>query len=452
MASIIGNGADERLVGTAFADIIVGRGGNDTLRGRGGNDLLNGGNGNDELEGGGGRDTLNGGRGRDTLDGGGGRDSLNGDGGSDTLVGSNGNDTLDGGNGNDTVDYSDLGELITLQAVGVIDKGAAGTDQIFNVETIIGAEGERNLIDGTVPGGGNTAFDINLADNRLTVNGIPGLGNVTFTVENFVDVTGTSNDDIIVGDGANNIFTGSEGDDFYDGLGGNDTVDYSDLGEQITLRSVGLIDKGAAGTDQIFNIETIVGAVGERNLIDGTVPGGGPSSFDVDLLQNRLTVNGIPVFPGPINFEVENFVDVIGTGNDDRIRGDNTANDLTGGSGDDTLIGAGGNDTLTGVDPLSSNPNPSERDTLRGGNGNDLFVLGDGVSVFYTVDGDRDFARIADFVSGKDQIQLTGSMGDYHLRNRHTELFFTGGGSDELIAKFVGSSDIESFAADATFV
>ncbi|NEP10219.1 MAG: hypothetical protein F6K14_08365 [Symploca sp. SIO2C1] len=175
---------------------IFGGNGNDTLWSSSGDDTLNGGNGNDSLAAGAGNDTLNSG---------------------------SGNDILNGGSGNDTADYSTLGQAITLETAGVINKGSAGTDQIQSIETIIGATGQANAIDGSTGTSGTTSFDIDLSANSLTVNGIPGIGTATFTIENFVDVTGTSQNDTIIGNSADNLLGGAGGYDILTGGGGQDT-------------------------------------------------------------------------------------------------------------------------------------------------------------------------------------------------------------------------------------
>jgi uncharacterized delta-60 repeat protein len=92
VATLIGTGGRDRLVGTRRADVIVALGGNDRVRG---------GRGNDNICGGAGRDRLEGGRGRDRLFGGGGSDRLLGGAGDDRLAGGPGNNTLLGGSGHD---------------------------------------------------------------------------------------------------------------------------------------------------------------------------------------------------------------------------------------------------------------------------------------------------------------------------------------------------------------
>ena len=90
-------GGNDRVVGSADAEVINGNGGNDTLNGAGGADTLIGGFGSDRLFGGSGNDVLEGRPGFDFLFGGSGNDSLSGGSGRDRLNGGPGNDTLTGG-------------------------------------------------------------------------------------------------------------------------------------------------------------------------------------------------------------------------------------------------------------------------------------------------------------------------------------------------------------------
>ena len=453
-----GTAKSEKLNGTSGRDFINGRGGNDTLKGgdgrdtlkggkghdllkggRGqdilqggkGKDTLEGGDGNDLLQGGKGHDLLKGGQGRDTLDGGQGNDTLKGEDGNDILLGSRGNDTLNGGRGHDTADYSHLNTAITLEAVGVVNKGRFGTDQILDIETIIGASGQANTIDGSTGNSGVTSFDIDLSSDRLTVRDIPGLGNQTFNVQNFVNVIGTTQDDSIIGNDEDNIFIGNGGNDFFGGSAGNDiidgddggaddydTVDYTGLGEAITLLPTGIVEKdGGLGTDELIRIETIIGDANKANTID-TSSAGSPVSIDVNLAEESLQINNIPGV-GSLHRTVINFVNVIGTHQNDKITGD---------AQDNIINGVGGEDNLTG------------------GDGADTFVLGEGGDVFYCDAGFDDAAIIEDFVSGEDTIQLTGSLDDYSfIQNSFTNLITFG---DDIIASVNSGFDTTS---DFTF-
>ncbi|NJM17265.1 MAG: calcium-binding protein [Richelia sp. SL_2_1] len=397
--SIEGGQGNDFLEGGKGRDILKGDQGNDTLDGGEGDDLLEGGQGNDLLEGGKGDDILRGGEGKDTLDGGKGNDTLDGGKGKDVLKGSQGNDVLDGGKGDDTADYSHLSEAITLEAVGVVKKGSLGTDQILNIETIVGASGKANTIDGSTGTSGVTSFDVDLSQDRLTVQNIPGLGDVTFTVKNFVNVTGTSQDDRIIGNAEDNILIGGGGNDFFGGSagndiingdnGGDDTVDYTGLGQAITLLPTGIVEKdGGLGTDELVRVETIIGDAGFSNTIDAS-SAGSPVSINVDLSAQSLQVNNIPGV-GSLNRTVVNFVNVTGTAQNDKI---------TGNAEDNIINGVDGQDILTG------------------GAGKDIFVLGENGNVFYSDAGFGDIVSIEDFVSGEDKIQLTGSLSEYSFFN-----------------------------------
>ncbi len=262
--------------------------------------------------------------------------------GSDTFVansGSNVNFTIDGGNGTDTVDYSQLGQTVTLAANGVVNKGGGfGSDTVKNVEGFIGAKDLTNTIDGTT-NGGPVSFNIDLSKDNLTLNNLNG-GSVSFNVKNFSKVVGTNNDDIIKGGKGDDIFVGSKGNDSYDGGGGFNTIDYSKLGgEGIILGANGSIDKGVGfGKDTtIGNINKYIGTEGKNNTIDGTTTNG-TGSFNIDLSKNSLKIDGIP--GGQLAFDVENFNKVIGTNNNDTIKG---------GAGDDIFVGSKGNDSYDGA-------------------------------------------------------------------------------------------------------
>ncbi|MBD2206583.1 calcium-binding protein [Calothrix sp. FACHB-1219] len=454
------------VTGTSQADQIIGSQGNNLLTGKEGNDQIFGLNGNDTINGDGGNDVIGGGS-KSTIVGSAsdGNDSLNGGSGNDTLIGGTGNDILDGSTDFDTADYSNLGNAIALQAVGVVNKGASGIDQILNIESIIGATGKANTIDGSTGTSTTTSLDVNLSANSLVVNGIPGLGAVKFQVQNFVNVTGTSQADQILGDGGSNLLIGKDGNDQIFGLNGDDTIngdggndviaggsksginlfarsdgndslnggtgndtligdtgndildggtdfdiaDYSNSRNAITLEAVGVVNKNGAGIDQIRNIESIIGTTNQANAIDGSTGTSTTTSLDVNLSANRLVVNGIPGV-GAVKFQVQNFVNVTGTNQNDTIVGNSKANVLTGNKGNDTISGLGGQDTLIGVAPGSVNPGIKEIDILTGGADADKFVIGDAKNSYYVGGGGffglNDFAFAQDFQTGQDKIQL----------------------------------------------
>lgn len=390
-----------------------------------------GGFGNDNLRDGSGMDSIFAFSGNDTI-------VLSNDGVSDVVAAGDGNDTirirdragsnsLIGGNGTDRVNYRPLNQSITVTALGQIQKAGGGIDQIVEFEVIIGdiGVGIVNTIDGSpIPGFSNAGFfDIDLSRNSLVIDGLGQT--LSFEVVNFDNVIGTQNDDSIVGNRGDNVFFGSLGNDTLNGGPSSsdfDTVDYSDLGELITLLPLGEIAKGlggTAGTDILggvngnpanASIEQIIGALGQFNLIDGSpVPGfANTGVFDIDLSANNLTINGLP--GGALSFEVDNFFDVLGTQNDDTLVGDNdpSGNFFFAGEGNDVLNTLDGADLLVGVDDTSATPGQGELDTYIGGGGADVFSIGVAGTPFYVggggVLGQNDFVTIEDFEIGFDSL------------------------------------------------
>lgn len=129
----------------------------------------------------------------------------------------------------------------------------------------------------------------------------------------------------------------------------------------------------------------------------------------------------------------------------------------------DTIIGGAGNDTLAGVTATgltAANLGQRQIDVLTGGLGADTFLLGDARGVFYDDRragnlGTGDYARITDFQTGIDKLQLfrglpssplsyfptvsNGLTSLYWDRNANNRLDTTGNNRDELIAIVTGS-------------
>ena len=259
-----------------------------------------------------------------------------------------------------------------------------------------------------IVGGGKKA-----SEARLSADSILPVQNRIEGSESPDILFSTPGDDLVLAKGGDDTIFGSLGNDTYSGGDGFDTLDYSLLGQKITLLPRGFIGNGSSQGSQIQGIERIVGAAGRNNTIDGS--GGGKTDvfFTINLAEEQLIVENTPTF-GSVEFEVENFVNVEGTENADSITGDEKKNIISGNGGDDNLIGGLesdtlngglGNDTLIGSDPLVENTPGSERDFLTGGAGTDKFVLGNELGSFYDDFSSNDFARITDFSFGE-QIQL----------------------------------------------
>ncbi|CUH77359.1 calcium-binding protein [Tropicibacter naphthalenivorans] len=204
-----------------------------------------------------GNDTLTGGLGNDTLDGGHSHDSLSGGDGDDRLEGGYGNDTLDGGAGEDTAVYSGFGGGITvnLNTSGGQYTGAAGTDDLSNIEHLIGGDYNDRLTGTTQD---NRLFTGNGSDRAFGLGGddtlVGGAGADTLQGGNGVD--------LLQGYDARDFLDGGAGADELDGGSGNDTL------------------RGGTGSD------VLSGGKGRDILIGGTAvgttyPGDGEVDFFV---------------------------------------------------------------------------------------------------------------------------------------------------------------------------
>ena len=193
----------ERVRGSDHNDWLTGDGDRNTLTGEQGNDRLEGGGGRDHLYGGEGEDTLDGGHGVDFLYGGEGADTLEGGGGDDTLYGGEGADVLDGGDGLDTASYYDSsqGVRVDLTLAGmqqdfdgtVANSNDAVGDTLINIENLIGSsysdrltgDGDRNTLTGgrgndrLVGGAGEDTYTFAVGDGTDTI--IDDGGDIVFS-------------------------------------------------------------------------------------------------------------------------------------------------------------------------------------------------------------------------------------------------------------------------------
>ncbi|NJO39255.1 MAG: hypothetical protein HC865_00790 [Cyanobacteria bacterium RU_5_0] len=279
-----------------------------------------------ELLGNAGNDTINSGGGNDTVDGGLGNDSLDGESGDDSLRDRFGNDTLLGGNGNDTLE--------DLLGNNILD-GGNNNDQIKGTGTLIGGEGDDNLISSTIDAGN-----------------IPG---------NFLDG----------GNGNDSLTSGAKSADTLIGGNGNDTL-IAGLPDADTLQ-------GGIG-DDTYELTANTAPI-------STAPGS-PDVLTEFAGQGTDTVKatGFNNFTLPAN--VENLVllgtSFNGTGNtrNNEMTGNDQNNRIEGLAGNDTLVGAGGNDILSGGDDADVLDGGSGNDNLTGGNGDDSLTGGKGRDTF----------------------------------------------------------------------
>lgn len=420
VASIDGDGgADtftgiDHIHGSEFADIIIGgNGGLNRLYGGGGNDtvytgfsgassIIDGGAGDDSMYGGDGADNFYGSLGSNFIDGGNGYDTLtyvdyisagvtvnlalgvaassglfndtffsiegvngssyddvliaddsanilNGYAGDDVIFGGSGDDAISGHFGNDIVhggddndgftpgaDASGLSPLIVstgfilfrdhadyLTLVDTNDESPYGTDLIYNdVENIVFDDVSLDLTMMTF------AIGVDVWGTPATISGGSGEQALAGSAGDD-DISGGADSDALDGGGGDDVLDGGTGDDTLTGGDGDDTIDGGDDNDTLVAGHGGGNDDydGGSGIDTITFTSTTLGIT--VNLAAGSNHATG-TEIDTDQIANVENVTG-------------------GSGND-TISGNSAANVLLGGAGNDTLKGAAGNDTLTGGD------------------------------------------------------------------------------------------------------
>jgi len=302
----IGTAEGERFVGDDGIDVINMGGGDDVGQGHGGFNIVNGGSGDDIVIGSSdGQDVVLGGSGGDMI--------YAGDSGSGIVRGGTGNDTIHGANNSFVRDV-----LLGDEGMDQI-YGHAGNDIIYG-----GAD------DDMLYGGSGIDIIYGGADD----DEIEGGGHLDLLFGGGGDDTidGGAGDDFIIGGEGDDTLTGGTGADlFMFGPGhGNDTIaDFDTANDRIDLSG---LEKNVSWSDISSNIATVTDP-NDSNVVTGV---------KIDLTSfggGTITLNG-----------VTDTASITAAMFDLPVIGDDTANTLTGGSGDDRIAGKGGDDTLTGGD------------------------------------------------------------------------------------------------------
>ncbi|MDF1734693.1 MAG: calcium-binding protein, partial [Minwuia sp.] len=396
--SFAGDGGNDAINASDFADTISGEGGNDTLNGRDDADLAQGAAGDDNLAGESGDDTLDGGTGNDTLTGGQGDDTY-------IYRRGDGIDRLDDTSGSDTVQFA---AGISVSDVELVQ---SGSDLLLNLTD---GSGSLRLV-GQFSGNGNTlvetarfadgstidlasglrAIDVDLTGGSSAENLTGGNGNDTLDGGLGADLLfGLAGQDILRGGVANDTLRGGQDDDLYlydlgdgsdliqeDSEGGSDTLQF---GSGIALADIRFSANGGdllvfVGSAQDADFVTI------RDHIADPSNNGFDTRSQVELLrfQDGTTFD----LTGPLIYRGSGANDTIFTGSQDDTLlgrdGNDTLNGLfgadvlDGGSGTDNLQGDVGDDLLLGGEGTDNLFGGADDDTLEGGSGNDT-LRGDG--------------------------------------------------------------------------
>ena len=261
----------------------------------------------------------------------GGNDILLGNNGDDILDGGTGADILDGGAGNDTASYSGAGAKTGVNLSNATVWGVASGDTLTSIENLIG-----------------TAFNDILVgdDNANRLEG--GAGN-----------------DTLLGVGGNDTLLGDDGDDTLYGQNGADTLN------------------GGAGDD------ILDGGTG-ADILDGGA-GNDTASYSGAGAKTGVNLSNATVWGVASGDTLTSIENLIGTAFNDILVGDDNANRLEGGAGNDILLGVGGNDILLGNNGDDTLYGQNGADALNGGAGDDILDGGTGNDILYGQGGNDQF-------------------------------------------------------------
>lgn len=383
--TVASSDANDRLVGTDYADRLSGGKGNDTLLGLAGDDTLDGGVGIDSMVGGAGNDTYSvdalgdkivesEAEGTDTalvalpagsyqlgdhiekgtltgmgavgLAGNDLANSLSGNDAANQITGGAGNDSISGNDGNDTLDGG-LGDDVMYGGLGndryVVDSAGDQVTETYNFGFGFNIGGTDTVIVALASG----SFELST-----------GVENGEIVGDGAVNLVGNTGRNTLIGNASGNLLSGGYDHDVLYGHGGDDTLD-GGMNED-TLH-------GGTGNDTYF----------VDHQYDAVLEDAGAGTDTVIIASDYYVLSD----------NAENGM-VAPTDTDGTYIGGNALNNvLTGGAWSDNLSGEDGNDTLIGGAYV---------DFLAGGQGSDIFVF-DQLDIY-------DY--LSDFESGSDQLWL----------------------------------------------
>jgi Ca2+-binding RTX toxin-like protein len=291
----------------------------------------------------------------------------------DIIVGTNGMDHIEGLGGNDVI------------------KGGGGADFIY------GGEGR----DTATYEDSTSGVEVNLKEGRGYTGSATG-----DRLDSIEDLFGSKFNDKLIGDSKDNTLNGQDGNDTLKGGGGADTLIGGNGNDILEINGTNDTVDGGADIDTLV-MKSNKGM--EINLATGQI--------NENINGAGISLNygySSPFYDGPgkqkpsahdwSNTEVSNVENVLGSAYDDDIYGNDLANALSGGGGNDVLSGGKGDDFLDGGSGYDKIAGGLGADTMSGGANSDTFI-------FFNLDDSRIVGGkpqdvITDFQQGQDKIDL----------------------------------------------
>ena len=442
----------QQIYGSIYSDTIIGNDQNNTAYGKDGNDVIHGHEGEDKLYGDAGNDTLIGGKGNDYLDGGDGNDVY-------IYNKGDGNDTITDTSGTDTIKF---GSGISKQDIIVKRTNVENAQDYRNI-TVSFKNSPNDSITILDVSTGNTTNDSNIIETfefengdrlsfedikKLSLIGTEGSENIIGYVHANNIIKGSGGDDTLYGQEGNDTIDGEEGNDIIEGGSGNDTLIggagndtlNGGIGDNVYVYNKGdgndtIVDTG--GTDIIkfrqgINKEDLVATKsGDEHYKDITLTFKNSPSDSIVIKEvfmgenikannkietlefangERLKIEDIKlnIIGSKENDDIRGYNDfsniIKGNGGDDTLYGGNINDTIYGGDGNDRLYGGRGNDTLMGQDGDDELNGGDGNDVLEGGSGNDTLDGGDGEDTYAFARGDGQDTIV--YSDGKDIIKF----------------------------------------------
>ncbi len=250
----------------------------------------------DVLDGTSASETINGLSGSDVLRGQAGNDTLNGGDGDDGLNGGAGADVLNGGAGVDSAVYLKSTSGITLDLDDSSNNtGEAVGDTFISIERFFGSNHDDIMVGDAADNffsGRDGEDNLTGGDGADTLNGGNDDDDLFGDAGNDLLDGGTGNDTLFGGDGRDRLF-GQDGDDVLNGGLGRDQL-HSGTGSDVFVFDT--VDAGIAGRDAIVDFEDGVDIIRYDAVVtdfaDLTIISGGPNTLIISDL-GQITVVGV---------------------------------------------------------------------------------------------------------------------------------------------------------------
>ncbi|HEY0012291.1 MAG TPA: M10 family metallopeptidase C-terminal domain-containing protein [Allosphingosinicella sp.] len=460
----------QALTGNALANIVAGGSGNDVIDGGAGADTMSGGDGNDiyyvdraddvivetstpfvqnvdEVRTALGTYTLEDFRlenltglsdGGQALTGNGAYNVIVGAGGNDVIEGAGNADLLVGGGGADRFVYRSVWDSVegSRDRIAGFEQGVDKVDLLgLGLVRLSFAQGSDALGAYTVV----TAKGAGVQELAIRVDGTIGEADILAETGIF----GTAGDDVLDGTAEADFIRGEGGDDRLSGLGGGDLIE-GGAGNDLVDGGEGADTMRGGTGDDVFLVDQTGDAVVE-NAGEGT-----------DEVRTALGSYGLGAY-------VERLTGASDGGQ--VLSGNDLANTMRAGSGNDTLYGHGGDDMLYGGAGNDAFDGGDGNDLIDGGTGadamggfagDDLFIVDDGGDTVVEAEGEgTDEVRTAlgSYALTAHVEKLTGTSGAGQMLsgNALANVIAAGGGSDVLNGA-EGADTLRGGAGDDTYL